>query len=95
VELVRKNGDGSKLSRIVSEAEKILREKSGHRKLVFETARPMTAEMRHSLLHMVHKTDTVEEKVSPSLIAGVRVTQNDELEWDGSMAKKLQKIFPY
>ncbi len=40
--LVRKNGDLHQLPKIMSEAERLLRKRTGRRKVVLESARPLT-----------------------------------------------------
>jgi F0F1-type ATP synthase delta subunit len=91
--LVEKNGDASKWSKILMEAERMIREKTGQRKIVLESARPLTAKLRKELNHIVRKDDVVEEKVDAALVAGVRVLINDEEQFDASLARKLQKMF--
>lgn len=93
IEVAERNGDLRSLPKIIREAEKIILKEKGHREIRFETARPMTREMRHPLLSLLKSTDKVEEKVSPELVAGVRVVINDELLWDGTLKAKIEKLF--
>jgi F0F1-type ATP synthase delta subunit len=39
------------------------------------------------------KSDIVEEKINPDLIAGIKITINDEMQFDGSFAKKVKELF--
>lgn len=91
--LVRRNGDAKDLPKITSHAEKILREKEGRKKFLFESARPIAQELRKSLLGMLREKDVTEEKVVPDLVAGVRVTVDEERQFDATLARKLQKMF--
>ena len=93
VALVTKNGDAKDLSKIADGAARILREKEGRRKFVFESARPLSKELRKSLEAIAGEKDVTEEKVVPALVAGVRVTVDEERQFDASLARKLQKMF--
>lgn len=93
VTLVRKNGDGASLPKIFEAAEKMLREKEGVRKVMIETARPLSDKLRKNLHALAGKKDLVEERVAPSLIAGVRLTVDDERQFDATLKKRLQQIF--
>ncbi len=91
--VVGRNGDTGKLSQIVAEAERILRIRSGHRKVVVESARPLAPELQKSLRGQFGKEDVFETKLTPALVAGVKVTVNDELQYDGSLRRKLSVLF--
>lgn len=91
--LIAKNGDAAKLKKILAEAEKLVRADAGLRKLTLETARPLTGNAGETLQGFVKKNDVLEEKVVPELVAGVRITIDDERQFDASLAKKLQRMF--
>jgi F0F1-type ATP synthase delta subunit len=93
--LVRKNGDEARLPAILAHAEMILRRGTGERKLVVESARPLSPAARKTLQKIIQPKDAVEEKLNPDLVAGVRITVNEEMQWDGSLARKIQKLFAY
>ncbi|HEY4526054.1 MAG TPA: F0F1 ATP synthase subunit delta [Candidatus Paceibacterota bacterium] len=95
LELVRKNSDGNSLRKIVSEAEKLIRTKTGKRKVEIESARALTLAQKKSLLHFTHAEDTIEEKVNPELIAGVKITIDEESQLDFSLRRKLDGLFHY
>jgi len=41
----------------------------------------------------VHKAgDVVEARIDPDLIAGIKITVNDEMQFDGSLKSKLNKV---
>lgn len=90
---IRKNGDWGAIGKILATTEKILREKTGRRKFVFETARPLGKLLERLRKELTKSHDVVEEKLNPSLIAGVKITMNDEIEFDGSLQHKLDKLF--
>jgi F0F1-type ATP synthase delta subunit len=91
--LVQKNGDGAKWNAILTESAKFLREKEGRRRVMIETARPLDAKIRKQLHGSIRPEDIVEESINPSLVAGVRITVNDEEQFDASLARRLQKLF--
>ena len=46
------------------------------------------------LVHaFVRVHDIVHEKIDPTLVAGIKVTINDEMQFDGTMKAKLDKLF--
>jgi F0F1-type ATP synthase delta subunit len=91
--LVHKNGDSAKWNAILIEASKLLREKEGRRKVTIETARPLTETGRGQLAGILQKGDIIEEKINTSLVAGVRVTVNDENQFDASLTRRLDRLF--
>ena len=91
--LVQKNGDSGHWSAILKESAKMLREKEGRRSVVIETARPLDGALRKKLQDILKEGDIVEEKVDATLVAGVRVTVNEESQFDASLSRKLQKLF--
>jgi len=90
---IRKSGDWGSVDKILAMTEKLLREKIGMKKFVFETARPLGKLLDRLRKELAKPTDVIEEKINPSLVAGVKITVNDEREWDGSLEHKLQKLF--
>lgn len=91
--LIRKNGDEAYLAKILGEAERLLREKDGTRKLIVESARPL-AKSAEALLKEIEKPgDVFEKKISTDLIAGIKIVVNGELQFDGSLKGKLDKLF--
>lgn len=93
VALVRKNGDEAHLRKIVEEAARFVRGKSGVRKVMMETARPLGAAQKKQLAAFTKAGDVIVEKVNPELVAGVKIIVNDELQFDGSLKGKLDKLF--
>jgi len=93
IALVRKNGDEASLRKIVEEAARMVGPRSGIRKLTIESARELTAAQEKLLKAFVRPGDVVERRIDPNLIAGVKVVQDDELQFDGSLRGKLDKVF--
>ena len=91
--LVERNSDGSRLRKILDEAARILGRTGGGRTVVFESARLLTAAQKKDVKMFVKPGDTVEERMNPSLVAGVRVIVNDEEQFDGSFKGKMDALF--
>ena len=91
--LLRKNGDDAHLAKILGEAERFMREKQGTRKLTVESARPIGTFVKALLKNIAKPGDLFEEKINPELVAGIKILVNDELEFDGSLKGKLDKLF--
>lgn len=92
--IVLKNGDGAHLKKIVTETARLVHRKSGMRDVTLESARPLGEKQKKTALdHFTKPHDAITEKTNPELIAGVRVTVNDELQFDGSLQAKLNTLF--
>lgn len=93
VAIVRRNGDSTALRKILESAEKMLREKEGIRKIAIETGRPLPEKLRKHLHSLTSKEDVLEEIVTPDVVAGVRITVDDERQYDATLRKRLRQIF--
>lgn len=93
IALVAKYGDEVHLQKILEEAARLERGRMGIRKVVLESARPLTPVQRKKLEHFATKEDVVQERVDPALVAGARIFVDDEMEFDGSLGGKLNAIF--
>ena len=91
--LVEKNGDGMHLRKILEEAARMARGKEGIQKVVLESARPLTAKQKKELTRFTEPEDVVQERIDPSLVAGVRIFVDDERELDGSLKGHLDRMF--
>ncbi len=90
--LVRHNGDEGHLKKILEEASRFARGKIGVRKVVIASARELTSSQREVMNSFVKPGDVVERWIDPDLVAGVKITVNDELQFDGSLKNKLNKV---
>jgi len=93
IALVRKNGDETRLRKIVEIAARMIRGKQGIRKVTIESARKLLPAQEKLLEGFLSPGDVVERTVDESLIAGIRIVLNDELQFDGSLLGKLERIF--
>ena len=92
LKLLEKNGLRAKAKEILNLAEDLLLAKEGKRKITFETARRLTADHRALLNEFVKEGDIVKEKVNHELIAGVKITINNEKQFDNSMLNKINNL---
>ena len=90
--LVRKNGDERYLRKILEEASRFARGKSGVRKVTVESARALMPSQKALIAHFVNPGDVVEERIDPDLIAGIKIILNDEMQFDGSLKNKLNRV---
>lgn len=94
VGVMGKYGDWRVHENVVAAFRRALAEVHGGRIVRIETARTLPQRLRESIeTSVVKEQDIVEECINPALIAGVRVSVNDEREFDGSLQRKLKKLF--
>lgn len=91
LEVVRQNGDEAQLRKILDEASRLARGTSSIRHVLIESARPLTARQRSEVKRFMKAHDEIDERIDPDLIAGVKITINDEQQFDGSLKKKLNR----
>ncbi|MEK7212359.1 MAG: F0F1 ATP synthase subunit delta [Patescibacteria group bacterium] len=89
---VRRRGDTKQLPKIIAATEGILRTRDGRRKVEVQTARPIPS-LKQRFHKLIRPSDVVQEKINPELVAGMRIIINDELQFDGSLRRKLGKLF--
>ncbi|MDO8639382.1 MAG: F0F1 ATP synthase subunit delta, partial [bacterium] len=92
LDLVRRNRDQKKLKEIIDLAENIINQKTGRRKITIESARELKGKNKKTADSCIRKTDKVERKINPDLLAGVRITINNEFQIDGSFSNKIKKV---
>ncbi|MEK7193280.1 MAG: F0F1 ATP synthase subunit delta [Patescibacteria group bacterium] len=93
IALIERSGDIHHIQKIVAHTEKLLRIKTGKRKVTVESARPLKESAIKTLKEFIEKSDLIEEKINPNLVAGIKLTVNDEMEFDGSFASKIRALF--
>jgi F0F1-type ATP synthase delta subunit len=90
--VIEKNGDLRHFPKIITAIERGLHAGAGTKKITFVTARP-SERIRAAFRHLIGTKDTVEEKVDPSIVGGVKVLVNDEIQFDGTLKRKIDKLF--
>ena len=91
--LVRANGDDARLKKILDEAARISRGRGGGRDVVIESARPLARSQEKEVHQFIKPGDTVSYRTDPELVAGIKIMVNDEMQFDGTMKGKLDKLF--
>jgi F0F1-type ATP synthase delta subunit len=91
---VRKSGDWHNLPKILAAADRELRARTGRRAITIASARNLDTANRKLLASLIRAEDVVREETDPALVAGVRVTIENELQLDGTLARKLNRLFP-
>ncbi len=90
--MLGKSGDEVHAEKIVKAAERLLQKGDGGREIVFESARPLESSNRDLLSEIATAKDAVTLRVNPDLVAGVRIIIDGEMEFDGSLKGKLDKM---
>jgi F0F1-type ATP synthase delta subunit len=91
--IVQKNGDEARLPKILDEAGRLARARGGAREVVIASARPLSDPQKKALHRFIKTGDIVRYVVDPDLVAGVKITVNDEMQFDGTMKAKLDEMF--
>lgn len=95
--LIRRNGDEGRGKKILDEAARMARRgRSGKalaREVVIQSARPLSKSQEAIVKHFLKPGDMSEYQIDPSLIAGIKMIVNDEMQFDGTMKAKLDKLF--
>ena len=93
LKFLEKNGDMGKIEKIIDSAKNLFVKKTGKKRIVFETARNIKENSKNLLKSLIKEGDIVEEKINPGIIAGVKITVNDERQLDASILNKIKKLF--
>jgi F0F1-type ATP synthase delta subunit len=93
IALVYRNGDEARLKKILEEAGRLVRRKADIREVYIASARPLGKAQEKTLGRFVRAGDIVNYMIDPSLVAGVKITMDDEVQFDGTLKAKLEKLF--
>lgn len=93
VGLVRKNGDESHFRKILEEAGRFARGRTGIRKVAVESARTLGKVQEKMVQQFLKPGDVVTYETNPDLVAGIKIIVNDEMQFDGTMKGKLDRLF--
>jgi F0F1-type ATP synthase delta subunit len=91
LDLVKRNGDEADLGKMLEEASRFARGKSGVHKITVASARALTESQRYTVNGFIKPGDVVEHRIEPELVAGVKIIVDDELQFDGSLKNKLDR----
>ena len=89
--VVQKNGDFSRLDKIVDTIESLVTREAGGRMIHLEFAREVDG--MEKFQKKFSAKDNIRVSINPSLIAGVRVTIDGSKELDESFKRKVNQLF--
>lgn len=95
VRLVDRNGDWTKWPKILPAVAAEWRRRHGQRAVILESARPLPETLKKEILSVLGKSDQVEERVNPALLAGFRLIADNEEIFDSSLKRKLDSLFSF
>ena len=93
ITIVKKYDALKKSGAILDEASRIKMSAEGRRRVLIQTARPLPQEKLAVIKKLFSDKDVISEKTDPALIAGVKITVNDEEMLDNTLKRKLEKLF--
>lgn len=91
--LVKKNGDEARFNKIIAEFVGQLEAAGKIRTLTVASARPLTDSMAKLVEAIVRPGDLLKKTIEPRMIAGLKVTLNNERQFDASLKGKIDKLF--
>ena len=83
----------SRAAKIIGSIEGMLLKEKGGQRVVVETARALDEKILENIRTQFKKEDVVAYKVNPLLIAGIRISINNEYIIDSSLKAKLKRMF--
>lgn len=91
--LLRIHSASGNLSRILSAVEKFYCRSRGLRKIAVETSSGLSNTARGEIRKIFGENIVLDEVVLPELLAGIRITVDDELLIDASGKRQLEYLF--
>lgn len=92
--LVSKRGDSPRLGLILNEIEKKYFKDAGVKKVDVESASPLSAAVKKEIEAALGGDIFLREKITPGLLAGMKLLVDDETLIDASAEAQLKKLFP-
>lgn len=92
VRLLERHGVRKNAERIVRAIEMELTKRAGGKWVEIEYAREVGAHLRRSVHSAFSERDHIEERITPALVGGVRITMNGARELDQSLAGRLRRF---
>lgn len=93
LKILAKQGDLKKAKEIIKAAKILLAKKENRSSIVFETARNLTGRQKEILLKALGQKEDMEEKISPDVVAGIRIIANGEKQLDQTISRKINSLF--
>lgn len=92
--LVSKRGDSPRLGLILNEIEKKYFKDAGVKKVDVESVSPLSAAVKKEIEAVIGGDIFLREKITPGLLAGMKLLVDDETLIDASAEAQLKKLFP-
>ena len=93
VAVLRKHRKLTKLPFILQAVERIEFKKQGLVKVEVESASPLSDDIKESIIQSVGGRVFLTERIRPDILAGVRITIDDEFFIDASALRQIQRMF--
>ena len=85
----------SKSDKIISLTQDYMLQRKGGKIVSIETARNMNASQEKMISGFIKQNDKVSYNINPDIIAGIKITINNEKQLDFSLRKKLEETFKH
>ncbi len=89
VQILKRNGDFKKIRSIIKATEKIIREKNNETKVLVESADTLSETEKTKIKKSFLGPIVLEEKKDETLLAGKRITINDEIFIDTTARREI------
>lgn len=90
--LLARNKDTRRLGLILGAAERIRLKKQGLSRVSVTSASPLAKKARDSITGLAGRKAVIEESADPGLLAGIRITIDDEVLIDASGRRRLAEM---
>jgi len=91
--LIKKNKDSLMLKKIILKVQDLLLKMTGNKRIVIESARVLTDQQLSKIKQQFSSQDLIETKINPDIIAGLKITIDNEKILNVSLDHKLKQIF--
>jgi len=91
--LLQKQGALRRRDKILRKVSQEIVHYHGGRWVMVETARELSPGLQEKIRDAFSNKDYMEQRIRPELIAGVRIVVDGSQEFDGSLKRKLDKMF--
>lgn len=93
IRIINKYGDISNANKILKAIEHVFTNNNGGHIVQLEFARQQNQQAIEKLRDKFNKKDLIQTTINPTLIAGIRITIDENKELDLTMQRKLNRLF--
>ena len=91
--LIKKNKDSLMLKKIILKIQDLMLKMTGNKRVIIESARILTDKQLEKVKKEFFQQDLIETKLNPNIIAGLKITIDNEKILNVSLDHKLKQIF--